>query len=555
MVLIWPGCSKPPPVTTLPPPPPTAQAVSSDPWFEEIAAQANLDFHHISGHTGPFYMPEINVGGVGLLDYDGDGYLDVYCVQGGYLDPAVSTHRPVSRLYRNLGGWKFMDVTEKAGVGNRGYGNGCACADFDGDGYPDIYVTNTGTNILYRNNGNGTFTDITQRAGVGHVGWSSSAAFVDYDLDGHLDLIVANYLRWSRSSEVPCYSRGGVPDYCSPLNYQAPAMGTLYHNRGDGTFEDVTVAAGLDKAYGPGLGVATGDFNQDGWPDIFVANDAMPNQLWINQGNGKFVDEAMIRGCAVNAMGMSEAGMGTAAVDIFQRGWLDLFVTHLVGEGNRLFVNSNGFFTDTVTATGPGAQSDPYTGFGVGFCDFDNDGILDLYIANGRVKLGRHDLDPRDPYAEPSLLYRGLGGGRFQPVPLGGTARQLLATGRGAAFGDLDNDGGVDIVVVNRDGPIHLLRNRVGSRGHWILLKVLDARGALAVGAMVRLETEGKTQWRQLQPNTGYCSSNDPRLHFGLGTAARVECITVRWPVGAVESFGPFDANRIYELRQGKGRP
>jgi enediyne biosynthesis protein E4 len=552
MAMTLSSCSKPtsssPPAESKP-----AQTVNAEPWFEETAARSGLDFHHVSGHMGPFYMPEINVGGAGLLDFDRDGYLDVYCVQGGYLNPVVTTNHPVSKLYRNLGGLQFADVTETAGVGNAGYGNGCACADFDGDGYPDIYVTNTGTNALYRNNGNGTFADVTAKAGVGHVGWGTSAVFCDYDGDGHLDLYVANYLNWTTNSEVLCYSRGGIPDYCSPLNYKAPAMDALYHNRGDGTFEDVSISAGLDKAYGHGMGVVAGDFNRDGKPDFFVANDAMPNQLWINQGNGKFVDEAMIRGCAVNSMGMSEAGMGIQAVDIYQRGWLDLFVTHLVGEGNRLFVNSNGYFVDHITSDGPGAHSEPYTGFGVGFYDFDNDGILDLYIANGRVKLGRNDLDPNDPFAEPNILYHGLGEGRFKEVPLGGTARQLLATSRGVAFGDLDNDGGVDMVIINRDGPLHFLHNIVSSKGHWIQLNVLNHQGNLAVGAMIRLVSGGKTQWRQVQPNSGYCSSNDPRVHFGLGASARVEAITVEWPSGAVESFGPLEGNRLAEIRQGQG--
>jgi hypothetical protein len=500
-------------------------------------------------------MPEINVGGAGLIDFDNDGLLDVYCVQGGYLDPAASTNRPTSKLYRNLGNWKFLDVTVSAGVANQGYGNGCACADYDGDGRMDVYITNTGANVLYRNNGDGTFSDVTPQAGVGHVGWATSAAFVDYNGDGRLDLVVANYLNWSRASEMGCYSRGGIPDYCSPLNYKAPAMDTLYRQRANGVFEDVTVAAGLSRAYGPGLGVATGDFNGDGLQDLFIANDAMPNQLWINQGDGRFQDEALLRGCAVNAMGMAEAGMGVVAVDLLQRGGLDLFVTHLVGEANRLFANTNGYFTDTVTPRGPGAPSRPYTGFGVGFFDFDNDGILDLYVANGRVKLGQQDLDPHDPYAEPNTLLRGLGEAQFEEVPpQGGTSPVLLATSRGVAFGDLDNDGGIDLVVINRDGPAHLLRNLVAGRGRWARFNVLNRRGVYAIGAVVGLEAAGRTQWRQVQPNEGYCSSNDPRLHFGLGNCSRVDRVTVRWPNGMAESFGPFDAGRQYELREGTGQ-
>ncbi len=551
------GCSKAPspmpdmnqPTSS---PSPATKAEVQGAWFQEVASSSGLKFHHISGHTGRFYMPEINVGGVGLLDFDRDGLLDVYCVQGGYLDPTASTNRPTSRLYRNLGGLRFEDVTDRAGVGDPGYGNGCACGDYDGDGWTDIYVTNTGTNRLYRNKGDGTFTDATAKAGVGHVGWGVSASFFDYDRDGALDLMVANYLNWSRDREVDCFSRG-VRDYCSPKAYGAPTIATLYHNRGDGTFEDVTSKTGLDQALGHGMGVVTADFDGDGWLDIFVSNDAMPNHLWMNQRNGTFREEALIRGCAVNSMGMAEAGMGIGAVDLFQRGALDLYVTHLVGEGNRLFMNTNGYFLDMVTPKGPGARSRPYTGFGVGFFDFDHDGELDLYVANGRVLLGLQDLDPRDPFAEPNTLMRGVGHGVFDEIfPQGGTDPVLLATSRGAAFGDLDNDGAVEIVVINRDGPAHLLRNLVGDRGRWALFRLCDARGRIALNAKLRLEAGGKVYWREVQPHQSYCSSNDPRVHFGLSKATQVDRVRVTWLDGSSEVFGPFPTGQIIELRQGK---
>ena len=526
----------------------------SEPWFEEVAIKANLNFQHRSGHTSHFYIPEMETGGVGLLDYDNDGLLDVFCVTGGSLDPSV-TNRPTNRLYRNLGNWRFEDVTARAGVGGRGeYGMGCACVDYNGDGWVDIYVTNLGTNILYHNNGDGTFSDVTREAGVGGGPWGTSAAFFDYDGDGYLDLIVVNYLHWSPDREVNCFSRGGLPDYCSPLNYKAPAMDTLYRNRGDGTFENVTISAGLDKAFGNGLGVVCADFNRDGRPDIFVANDAMPNQLWINLGNGKFTDEAIIRGCAVNRMGIAEAGMGVAAVDLFQRGWLDLFVSHLEAEGNRLWINTNGYFTDLVTPNGPGAPSLPFTGFGLAFADFDNDGILDLYVANGKVKRGQREFSAADPYAEPNTLLRGVGNGEFEEVmPQGGVVEPLVATSRGMAIGDLDNDGGVDLVVINRDGPAHLLRNRVGGRGHWITFRVLNSKHVDAIGANVRIEAEGKTYWRHVNPNQGYCSSNDSRVHFGLGAAQQVSRVIVRWPTGLEEAFGPFEQGHAYDLREGAG--
>jgi hypothetical protein len=555
LILCSVACSKQPESLTPIESKSASQASVGQPWFEEVAASSGITFRHSSGHASRFLMPEMETGGVGLFDYDSDGLLDVFCVNGGSLDPAA-TNRPGCKLYHNLGNWKFEDVTARAGVGGQGeYGMGCACGDYDGDGRTDIYVTHLNGGILYRNNGDGTFLDVTRDAAVDGSSWGTSAAFFDYDDDGHLDLMVANYIRWSRETELTCYSRGGLPDYCSPMNYKASAMDTLYHNKGNGSFENVTLSAGLDKAYGNGLGVACADFDHDGRIDIFVANDAMPNQLWINKGNGKFVDEALIRGCGLNAVGMTRAGMGVAVVDMRRSGWLDLFVTHLVGEGNGWFLNSNGYFTDTVKPKGPAAPSLTLTGFGIGFADFDRDGLLDLYVANGRVKYGVRDLDPQNPYAEPNTLLRGLGDGDFEEIkPQGGTAQVLLATSRGAAFGDLDNDGAIDVVVINKDAPAYVLRNVAPAGGGWIICRLLNRAGIDAINATVRLEAAGNVQFRDVIPNQGYCSSHDPRIHFGLGAAKRVERISVRWRKGDEETFGPYDAGHIIELREGAGQ-
>ncbi len=524
-------------------------------WFEVVDSTSGLDFRHSTGKTGRFHLPEMETGGVGLIDYDGDGWLDVICIDGGSLDPAKPAP-PRHRLYRNLGGWKFADVTEKAGfVCPDGYGMGCTVGDFDGDGWPDIYVTQLGGNHLFRNNGDGTFSDVTARAGVAVNSWSTSAAFVDYDGDGHLDLMVVNYVRWSPSVEMECSGSGGRRDYCSPLNYHAPAPAVLFHNRGDGTFEDVTTAAGLSKAYGNGLGIATGDFDHDGRVDLYVANDAMPNQLWLNQGNGRFVEDAALRGCALNALGVPRAGMGVVAVDLLQRGWLDLFVTHLAGEGNGLFLNQGGNFLDSVTPDGPMAGSTAHTGFGVAFADFDNDGECDLYVSNGRVRLGVDQPDPAEPYAEASTLHRGLGRGRFAEVPRAGLASPRLAVARGLAAGDLDNDGAIDLVVAERDGPVRLLRNRAATGHHWVELRLLDAAGHETRNAIVRFESGATTHWRQDQPNQGYCSSNDPRIHVGLGTVGEAGHAWIRWSDGKSEDFGPLATDRLHVLRAGTGRP
>jgi hypothetical protein len=548
------ACSKKGPV--FPPDSDSRSGSKTAPWFEEVSSKAGVSFRMVTGHRpGHYLMPEIKGGGLGLLDYDNDGLLDIFCVQTGSLYPD-DTNRPTHQLFHNLGNWRFEEVSKAAGVaGGQVYGMGCACTDFNGDGYADVYVTALGGNTLYRNNGNGTFSDVTTEAGVRNGAWSMSAAFFDYDGDGHLDLVMANYVKWSTNLEMACFSQGGLRDYCSPLNYKAPSMITLYHNLGNGRFEDATLAAGLDKAYGYGLGIICQDFNGDGRPDIFVANDATPNQLWMNQGNGTFVDEGMLRGCAVNGNGMCEAGMGVAVADLFGRGAFDLFVTHLTGEANRLFYNrTNGYFSDLVTQKGPGATSWPYTSFGVGFVDFDNDGILDLYVANGRVKRGLVDLDPKDPYAEPNNLFHGLGEGEFQELfPQGGTEPPLVATSRGAAFGDLDNDGRVDVVVANRDGPTHVLRNITSRDQHWITFKIVNKVGSDAIGAVAELQAGDRKWWAQVQPNQSYCSSNDPRIHYGLGAIPRVERLKVRWPEGNYEVFGPFQPDQIYLLRQGQG--
>lgn len=527
------------------------------PWFQEVASEAGIDFRMSTGHRPEQYlMPEIKGGGLGLLDFDGDGLLDIVCVQAGSLHPGSGADT-AHRLYRNLGDWRFADVTEVSGIRSNGsYGMGCACGDYDNDGDPDIYLTALGRNTLYRNNGDGTFSDVTDESGVGDPRWGMSAAFADLDADGDLDLFVANYIGWSREREVPCYSQGGQPDYCSPLAYKAPTVDTLYRNRGDGVFENAAKSAGLDRAYGYGLGVVAADFNGDRQIDLYVANDATPNQLWINQGNGKFVDEAMVRGCAVNSMGMSEAGMGLGVVDLFERGVFDLFVTHLVGEMNRFYSNTNGYFVDLILPKGAGANSWPHTSFGLGFHDFDNDGELDLYIANGRVKRGPTDLDPDDEYAEPNTLMRGLGRGMFQELsPPGGAHPVLMAASRGAAFGDLDNDGGVDVIITNRDGPTHVLRNLAGDGGHWIVFRVLDRRGRVATGALLRIRTEAGNRWQYVMPHQSYCSSNDPRVHFGLGAEERVDALTIYWPTGEEERFGAFDGDRIHVVRQDAAAP
>jgi len=524
----------------------------SDPWFQDIAAASGIAFRHRTDARGDYLFPEIIAGGVGLLDYDRDGLLDVFFVQAGSLyEPGLA---PGHRLYRNLGNGRFLDVTEQARVAGRpgDYGMGCAAADYDNDGDVDLYITSFGANALYRNNGDGTFDDVTAASGVPGSAWGLSAAFLDFDADGLLDLAVANYVRWSRQRELPCHS-GGQRDYCLPNNYSAPLPDTLYRNLGDGRFADVSEAAGLRAAFGNGMGLIAADVNSDGRLDLFVANDSMPNQLWINQG-GRFLNQARDLGCAVNRQGVVEANMGIALADLDDNGTPDLFVSHLRDETNTLFVNEGGVFTDLTARAGLGLPSLPTTGFGTGFADFDNDGILDCYVANGAVLKAPKPADPADPYAEPCQLFRGREGLRFEEIlPRGGTKPVQVRTSRGAAFGDLDNDGGIDIVVVNKDAAPFVLRNVVASRGHWVMFRVLNRHGSDAIGAELRIESGGKTRIRYANPAYSYCATNDPRVHCGLAAATRVDRVTVRWPTGQRESFGPFNADSIYELLEGKG--
>lgn len=520
------------------------------PWFTNVTVASKIDFQHMSGHRArQHYLPEIMGGGVGLLDFDQDGWLDIYFVQSGSLY-TTDGESAGNRLFRNLGNGSFVDVSQNANVADIGYGMGCASGDIDGDGDTDIYVTNVGPNVMYVNNGDGTFTAATKSTGTGDPLWSTSASFLDFDKDGHLDLYVANYVRWSRATEKTCLIHGR-PSYCFPKNYP-PSPDTLYRNRGDGTFENVTSKAGLHQAFGNGLGVACGDFNDDGWVDVYVANDATNNQLWINQGDGTFVDQALITGCAVNGQGLTEAGMGVQAMDIEHDGDLDLFVTHLRRETNTLYRNHQGDFTDVTDQVGLATPSLPFTGFGLGAIDFDHDGNLDLFVANGRVVWAEPQYDSIDPYAEPNQLFVGESSGTFREnKTFVGKTETTTATSRGAAFGDLDNDGDVDIVVVNRDQRPEILQNNAESRHHWIQFHVLNRQGSLAVGARLQIIAAGRTQRREVGTGYSYCSSNDPRVHFGLAAHSADLTVDVQWPDGSEQTFGPLKVDQQYELRQG----
>lgn len=524
------------------------------PWFSEEAAQRGLVFAWQSGHAGRHYFPEIMGGGAALLDLEEDGDLDAFLVQAGSI-VAPEAERPGDQLFENQGGGRFRDASAGSGAELGGYGMGVAAGDADGDGRTDLYVTQVGPNALLLSRGDRTFRDATAAAGVGDPSWSTSAAFLDHDRDGDLDLFLANYIRWSVADEIVCYTKPYPEDYCSPNSYLAPAPDTLYRNEGQGRFVDVSFESGLRAAFGNGLGVLCLDHDDDGWVDVFVANDGMLNQLWHNKSDGTFEDVGVSSGCAVDQDGRKKAGMGTHAADVDRDGDEDLLVVNLAGETDSFYRNDGGRFSDRTPLVGLAGTSRTFTRFGTGFADFDDDGWLDLYQANGRVTRRAEDSGPR-PFDEANLLYRGTPAGRFEEVqPRGGTRALLSATSRAAAFGDLDGDGGVDVLVVNRDAPAHLLLNRVSGRGHWLAFRVREVSGRDALGAVLRSELGGQPLRRTVRSAYSYCAASDPTVHLGLGAAPALEApVRVQWADGVEELFpGPFAADRTHELRRGAG--
>lgn len=536
--------------------------------FRDVAPEVGLNFHHFNGATGKYFMPEIMGSGVALFDYDNDGDLDVYLVQGTTLDdhgkllfPPRPGWKPGNRLFRNdlaeTGKLHFTDVTEQAGVGHVGYGMGVAVGDYDNDGFQDLYVTNFGHNVLYHNNGDGTFTDVTEQAGVDDPRWSTCAAWLDYDGDGLLDLFVGNYVDFTRLGNKQCFTPTGEIDYCTPKAYQ-PVPSRLFKNLGNGKFVDVTEASGIASAYGPALGVVCADFNGDGLTDIYVANDTAANCLWLNQGNGKFRESALQAGVAFSADGLPKAGMGVSAEDVENDGIEDILVTNLMGEGATLFRNNGRAEFDDVTAQyGLARETFGFTGFGTKWFDYDNDGWLDLFIANGAVTRMESERGNPYPFAQKNQLFHNEGPlKRFRETSAsGGPAFQIAEVTRGAAFGDIDNDGAMDIVITNNNGPVRLLRNQVGAQQHWLQVNLEgDKVNRFGVGARVAALRRGQPAiWRWAHTDSSYLSASDIRVHFGLGQDPQLDAVVVHWPGGLKEKWTGCKADRIITLRQGSG--
>jgi hypothetical protein len=527
-------------------------------WFTDVSADSGIGFRHTSGAADGRHLPQIMGGGCALFDADGDGDLDAYLTNGA---PAWGTtavgEAARNRLYRQDGDGRFVDVTQESGVGDTGYGMGVAVGDIDNDGDLDLFVTNVGPDRLYRNRGDGTFEDVTAAAGVDVDGWSTSATFVDYDRDGLLDLFVARYVVDDPARR--CTDLTGRPDYCTPSIYDAETD-VLLHNRGDGTFEDVSAAAGLTVVAARGLGVVAEDLDDDGWVDLYVANDGDPNHLWSNRGDGSFREVAVLQGAAYNLHAIAEAGMGVVAGDLDGDLRPDLFVTHLANESNTLYRNEGPTvgFKDMTGPAGLAATSLPYTGFGVVDLDLDLDGDLDLLVANGAV--ARHEPrpgvlvpSPWNEYAEQNICYINDGRGRFdlQPLATWGSAVEIS---RGLARGDIDGDGDGDLLVANVEGAPRLLRNDAPRGGHWLTVRCVDPRlDRDALGAVVFVDAGGRTQRRSITSGFSYLSASQPRAHFGLGPARRVDGIEVRWPDGRRERFDGVEADRLLDLRRGDG--
>jgi hypothetical protein len=576
-----------------------------DEWFTDRAEQTGLDFVHFNGATGQFYYPEILPPGVALFDYDNDGDLDVYLVQGRMLGPqndprtalppsrgALRRGHPPSRgalrrghaeafaeagipphdskpltgrLFRNdlqvradgTRVLRFTDVTEPSGISANQYGLGVATADVDNDGWVDLLLTNFGTNQLFHNNGDGTFTDVSTTSGIqSEPGVAVSAAFLDYDRDGWLDLYVGYNVNYALGNEQKCPNQAGARDYCPPQIYGG-RPDRLYRNVGGGKFVDVSAKALIGGKFGPALGVVAADFNGDGWIDIYVANDGEPNLLWINQRDRTFKDTALIAGAALTAEGKAEASMGVDAGDFDGDGDEDLVMTELTGQGFNLYVNDgSGLFRDASAASSLAALSLPYTGWGAAWFDFDNDGWLDVLSVNGPIVANEGRGKEPFPYDQRKLLFRNLGNGRFDNVTeKAGVVFTLSEAGRGAAFGDIDNDGDVDIVVGNDNGRVRLLVNNIGNRNHWLGMRLVGKHGRDMLGARVAVMRSGRPAlWRRVRSDGSYASANDPRVLVGLGPSAEKPTVQVRWPSGQAEEWTDVAIDQWATLKEGSGR-
>ncbi|HEY0796795.1 MAG TPA: CRTAC1 family protein [Acidisarcina sp.] len=543
------------------PPAPQVARVEDQPitvTYTDIRKAAGITFLQDSTQTDQKYYLETMGTGVAWIDYDQDGLMDLYFVQSAATDLYKPATPLRSALYHNNGDGTFTDVTVKAGVGGEGhYGQGVAVGDFDNDGYPDLYVTGYGRAILYHNNGNGTFTDVTAKAGVADEGgWSTSAAWIDYDKDGWLDLVVTNYLNWTPANNLWCGERApGYRSYCNPGNYKGQKT-KLYHNNHDGTFTDVSEKSGVGLPESKGMGVVVADFNNDGWPDIAIANDTWPNFLFLNNHDGTFKDVSLISGMAASEDGKYEAGMGIDAADVDGDGLLDVYITHLDFELNRLYHNNgDGTFTDDTYTSGIGNKAVLLSGIAAKFIDYDNDGWPDILQLNGAMLDNVSLYHAEVSYKEPLLMFRNLGNGHFEKVSdkLGPDFMHPVA-GRGLATADFENNGTIGIAINNRGDYPELLRNEGGNANHWLEILLIGAKSNRdGIGAVLKLTSEGVTHVEQSKGGTSYMSASDPRIHFGLGKRTKIDSLVITWPSGEIDKLTDVPVDKIIAVKEGVG--
>ncbi len=521
--------------------------------FVDVTQDAGIHWTHFDGRSGEKYCMEMLGSGAAFFDYDADGDPDLYLVNGAPLPRNNNKEKPTNCLYENNGDGTFTDVTQKAGVGDEGYGHGCAVGDYDNDGNLDLYVTNYGTNRLYKNNGDGTFRDVTEEAGVTEPRWSTSCAFADYDKDGNIDLYVVNYLEYNIDENPWCgLKEKGIRAYCEPDNFDAQSD-TLYRNNGDGTFTDVTKSIGIYNDTGKGLGVAWGDYNNDGNPDIYVANDSTENFFYTNTGNGAFTEVGYMIGVALSENGVAENGMGTAFGDWDNDGWLDLTVTNYSEQTNTLYHNDgDGFFTDATTITKTAPVTYPFLGWSTAFVDYDNDGYGDVFVANGHLQDNLTDLGLEGTYGQRNLFFKNLQNGTFAEVSQSlGPGMTLEDVSRGTTFADYDLDGDIDIFVTNSNTPPRLLRNDGGNRNNWIQIKLKATKSSSdAVGTRVKVTTGDLFQIREVQSGDGYLSQRELKLHFGIGRHNSVDKIEVHWVSGSIQIVEGVTTNQVLSLSE-----
>ena len=518
------------------------------PFQEVLPSASGITWTHSSGKSPERFLPETNGSGCAFLDYDNDGWMDIYLVNTGkcdFFDPNPPLH---NALYRNNRDGTFTDVTEKAGVAGGGYGVGVAVGDYNRDGFPDLYVTQYGRSILYRNNGNGTFTDVTEHAGVAAPGWASSAVWFDYDNDGLLDLFVCRFVDFDKSKNKHC-TLATVPGYCVPRVYD-PMPSRLFHNNGDGTFTDVSLESGIAKHLGKAWGVVATDINNDGRMDLFVANDTMPNFLFMNRGDGKFEDIGEPSGVAYSEMGRPRSGMGVDSADFNQDGWMDLFVDNIEGEKFALYMNNTDeTFDDHSGPLGIALTTQPMSGWGIKFLDYDNDGDLDLILANGDPG------DLNDVHMQRPLLYHSSALGLQNVSDQSGPFFRKAIHARGLAVGDFNNDGGIDVLISAVDSRPFLLQNNAARDNHWLGLKLIGKKANIdAVGAVVKYQAGDLTRSRMKVGGGSYLSSHDPRIVLGLGKRTKLDWLEIKWPQpsGSIQRFTNLPIDRYITLTEGR---